>query len=127
MLLCRSQTAFFFFLRGGGKRVWWISNRIWCGQIYNFWGLLITTNELQRPANEARMKKEEKKTACMCPELRRLRAVFHSRFVRRPLLFISSNQQSPKVVRFGCTKILLKIHQTLFSPPPLKKAVWARD
>jgi len=28
-----------------------------CTQIYNFWGLMITADEQQRPANEARMKK----------------------------------------------------------------------
>jgi len=28
-----------------------------CSQIYNFWGLLITIDERQRPANEARMGK----------------------------------------------------------------------
>jgi len=48
----------FFSLCGGGEKKGSGGSPIvfLCSQIYNFWGLLITTDEWQRPANEAIMK-----------------------------------------------------------------------
>ena len=56
-LISRAQTAFFSFCVGAEKKG---SGGNLCSQIYNFWGLLITADEQQRPANEARMEKRRR-------------------------------------------------------------------
>ena len=111
----------FFFLCGGGeKRVWWISNTFLCSRIYNFWGSLISGDEQQRPVNEATI-------GIRCASawqgyiLGYARNISYCCFVNRPLLFITTNQRSPKVVDSAAQKMYWRSTRPFFSPPPHKK------
>ena len=111
------------FCGGRDKKVLWISNIFLCSQIYNFWGLLITADERQRPANKARMGKWH----VFASTLKQMALAgaccffFHSCFVSRSLLFISSNQQSPKVLDLAAQKFYWKSTRPFFLHPHTKR------
>jgi len=92
------------------------------------WGLLITAGEQQRLVNEARMGKWHT-IASTLKSKGHAHAVFHSRFVSRPLPFVNSNQQSPKVVDLAAQKFYWRFTRPFFSLPPhnKKKSGLARD
>ena len=49
------------------------------------------------------------------------RRVSYCRFVNKPLLFITTNQRSPKVVDPAAQKMYWRSTRPFFSPPPHKK------
>ena len=120
----------FFFLCGGGeKRSGGSPIHFLCSRIYNFWGSLISGDEQQRPVNEATIGNTALVTKDVALPSRRA-PYSYCCFVNRPLLFITTNQRSPKVVDPAAQKNVLEIDQTLFFSAPTqkeKKAVWARD
>ena len=100
------------------KRVWWISNTFLCNRIYNFWGSSISGDEQQRPVNEATIGNTVRVPKDVALPSRRAP---YSCFVNRPLLFITTNQRSPKVVHSAAQRNVLEIHQTLFFSTPTQK------
>jgi len=107
-------------LCGGGEKKGLVDFQILCSRIYNFWELLIIIDERQKPANEARMGKWHafastlKSKGCV-------HAVFSFSLVSRPLLFISSKQQSPKVVDPVAQKCYWKSTRPFFLCPHTKR------
>jgi len=97
-----------------------------CSRIYNFWGSLITIDEWQRPANKARMEKRHA-LASTLKSKGNVQAIFSFLLVSRRLLFISSNQQFPKVVDPAAQKCFWKSTRLFFLCPHTKrkKVVWA--
>jgi len=90
-----------------------------CSQGYYFWGLLIIIDEQKRPANKVSMK-----NSMPCPLDFRVESNA-CRFFILPLLAglccssaVINNLQK---LYIWLHKILLEIHQTLFSSPPHKK------
>jgi len=90
-------------------------------------GLLITADEQQRPANEAKMGKW--RAFASTPKSKGMRMLFFILASLAGLCCLSVVINNPKSYRSGCTEILLEIHQTLFLHPQnkKKKAVWAQD
>ena len=60
---------------------------------------------------------------CVGAEKKRVyaRRISYCRFVNKPLLFITTNQRSPKVVDSAAQKMYWRSTRPFFSPPPHKK------
>ena len=97
------------------KRVWWISNTFLCNRIYNFWGLSISGDEQQRPVNEATIGNTVRVPKDVALPSRRAP---YSYFVNRPLLFITTIQQSPKVVDSVAQKMYWRSTRPFFFSAP---------
>ena len=91
-----------------------------CSRIYNFWGSLISGDEQQRPVNEATIG-IRRASAWQDYILGYARRISYCCFVNRPLLFITTNQRSPKVVDSAAQKMYWRSTRPFFSPPPHKK------
>ena len=91
-----------------------------CSRIYNFWGSLISGDEQQRPVNEATIGNTAHVPKDVALPSRRA-PYSYCCFVNRPLLFITTNQRSPKIVDSTAQKMYWRSTRPFFSPPPHKE------